>query len=52
MKSLRDEICLWQMKSKQRLYEIKSTHPPQRRISSREAGFHREYDLTHPQGWI
>ena len=26
MKSLRDEICLWQMKSKHSLDEIKSTH--------------------------
>ena len=35
MKSLRDEICLWQMKSKPSLDEIKSTHPPSRRISSK-----------------
>ena len=38
MKSLRDEICLWQMKSKLSLDEIKSTHPPSRRISSHECG--------------
>ena len=38
MKSLRDEICLRQMKSKQSLDEIKSTHPPSRRISSHVSG--------------
>jgi hypothetical protein len=39
-----DEICFAD--------EIKSTHPPSRRISSLQGEFIIEDDLSHPIGWI
>jgi len=32
--------------------EIKSTHPPSRRISSPQGDFIIEDDFAHPNGWI
>ena len=49
MKSLRDEICLWQMKSKPSLDEIKSTHPPSRRISSNACGISSQIRFIPPE---
>ena len=49
MKSLRDEISLWQMKSKQGLDEIKSTHPPSRRISFHASGISSWKRFIPPQ---